>query len=1022
MNNYSADISSCTVSDIYQLDGNVTFFDHFQIRQAEAELEPNSANIIPVLVSSSRSKPSKQEGRLPPVRKTVRRNNLVLQAIELPTVMNLNPRSIYNKLEEFPILLEQYEADVVCMSETWERDDLPLDQLLNLENFSIISNVKQREFRGGKPAILVNRDKYHVKHLCPEPITVPIGVEAVWVLISPKVRNPRNKIKYIAVGSIYYRGPKSTTKKELFDHIAETYTILTAKYGTNLEFIIAGDTNRLNLNPILSLSPYLKQVVKVPTRLNPDAILDVIITTLSKFYQDPVTKPPINNDQGNGKPSDHLVVIMKPISRTLDCPPRQYTSLETRPITDSGLALYGQWLDDQTWDFLYRERDAHKKAELFQKVLMEKYYELFPIKVLRVCAEDQPWISRHLKTIDRKRKREFDKNKKSLKWEKLNKEFTEKAEIEKSNYYVNIVQDLKDSNPGQWYSKVKRMSGQDTKNVSDALIEELSGLDDEEQAESIADHYASISNHYKPVQKNDFEEFLKNVPPPPNIGPFKVLKTIRKMRKNVATVKGDFPMKIISEFADTFTLPLNHIINASLQQGIYPNIWKKEVVSPVPKVFPPEKLQHLRKIAGLFNFSKIMDKILSELLVKDMSLSRDKSQYGNEVGLSVQHYLIKMLHQILLALDTNSQSESFAVIMNMIDWSQAFDRLDHKMGVQSFIDNGVRPSLIPTLLNFFQDRSMVVKWKSKFSSPRPLPGGGPQGGTLGIIEYTSQSNSNTDFLDEKEKFKFIDDLSILEIINLILQGISCYNVKQQVPSDIAIGNKFIHSKNLQSQDYLNKISNWTNSKDMKLNGEKSKYMIFNFSTNYQINTRLYLEDKLLDQVTETMLLGVIIKDDLSWHSNTHHLVVKGYQRMLILKKLYSFNVPIEDMIHIYCMYIRSILEQSSVVWGSSLTKGQEFDLERVQKVALRIILDDNYVSYQNALTLAGLPTLKERRKTLSLKFAKKCTKNEKTMDMFPLRKGGYNTRKCETFKVTSARTSRLAKSAIPTMQRQLNES
>ena len=803
------------------------------------------------------------------MRTTIRRNNLFLQAVELPTVMNLNPRSIYNKCEEFPILLEQYDVDLVCMSETWERDNFTLDQLLDLENFTIVSNVKQREFRGGKPAILVKNEKYFVKRLCPDPITVPIGVEAVWVLISPKVRNPMNPIKHIAVGSIYYRGPKSTKKQELFDHIAETYSILTAEYGTNLEFIIAGDTNRLNLSPILNLSPNLKQVVTVPTRLNPDAILDIIITTLPKYYQEPVTKPPINNDADNGKPSDHLVVLMEPITRAIDCPPRQYTNVEFRPITDSGLVLFGQWLADQTWDFLYRETDLHKKAEIFQKILMEKYYEVFPLKTLRVCSEDQPWISLHLKNLDRKRKREFYKNKKSPKWEKLNTEFVEKSNQEKRKYYENIVQDLKTSNTGKWYSKLKRMSGQETNPQSDIMIKELMGLDDKQQAECIADHYASISNLYQPVKNENFEEYLKNISSkPPNIGPFKVLKTIRKMRKNAATVKGDLPMKIISEFADDFTLPLTHIINTCLQEGKYPNIWKNEIVTPAPKVFPPEKLKHLRKIAGLFNFSKITDKIISEYLIADMAATRDKSQYGNEKGLSVQHYLIKMLHQILIALDTNNQSQSFAVILNMIDWSQAFDRLSHKLGVQSFIDNGVRPSLIPTLISFFQNRTMVVKWKDQFSSSRPLPGGGPQGGTLGIIEYTSQTNDNTDFLNESDKYKFIDDLSVLEVINLILQGISTYNPKQQVPSDIAIGNKFIHSDHLQSQTYLDRISDWTNNKEMLLNCDKSKYMIFNFSKNYQFNTRLYLENSLLDQISETILLGVVIPNNQAWHSNT----------------------------------------------------------------------------------------------------------------------------------------------------------
>jgi hypothetical protein len=73
------------------------------------------------------------------------------------------------------------------------------------------------------------------------------------------------------------------------------------------------------------------------------------------------------------------------------------------------------------------------------------------------------------------------------------------------------------------------------------------------------------------------------------------------------------------------------------------------------------------------------------------------------------------------------------------------------------------------------------------------------------------------------------------------------------------------------------------------------------------------------------------------------------------------------------------------------------------------------------LTITELHTLKERRAKLSLKCANKFTKNEETREMFPLKKGGPETRKHETYKVVTARTSRLAKSAIPTMQRQLNQ-
>ena len=121
----------------------------------------------------------------------------------------------------------------------------------------MITNVKQREFKGGKPFTLINEEKYHIKELCPEPITVPIGLEAVWALLTFKKKNPLSKVKHIAIGSIYYRGPKLTTKQELFYHIADTFHYLCSKYGAGIEFIISGNTNRLNLSPILNLSPDL---------------------------------------------------------------------------------------------------------------------------------------------------------------------------------------------------------------------------------------------------------------------------------------------------------------------------------------------------------------------------------------------------------------------------------------------------------------------------------------------------------------------------------------------------------------------------------------------------------------------------------------------------------------------------------------------------------------------------------------------------------------------------------------------
>ena len=124
----------------------------------------------------------------------------------------------------------------------------------------------------------------------------------------------------------------------------------------------------------------------------------------------------------------------------------------------------------------------------------------------------------------------------------------------------------------------------------------------------------------------------------------------------------------------------------------------------------------------------------------------------------------------------------------------------------------------------------------------------------------------------------------------------------------------------------------------------------------------------------------------------------------MLSKNANFSMPIEELVNIYCLYILSVAEQSSVVWSSSLTQGQDYDLERVQKVALRIIVDEDYHSYEHSLLITGLKTLKERRSDLSLNFALKCTKNERSKSMFPLRRSCVDTRRPEMYQVSKSRT------------------
>jgi hypothetical protein len=122
----------------------------------------------------------------------------------------------------------------------------------------------------------------------------------------------KSAVKNIAVASLYYT--EATRSKALLDYISETVNFLGAKFGPNLHDILAGDFNKLRIGPILNSNPQFCQVVTVPTRCNPDAILDKIVTTLWMYYQDPFTISPLDNDENKKvEPSDHKIVVFEPL-------------------------------------------------------------------------------------------------------------------------------------------------------------------------------------------------------------------------------------------------------------------------------------------------------------------------------------------------------------------------------------------------------------------------------------------------------------------------------------------------------------------------------------------------------------------------------------------------------------------------------------------------------------------------------------------------------------------------------------
>jgi hypothetical protein len=149
---------------------------------------------------------------------------------------------------------------------------------------------------------------------------------------------------------------------------------------------------------------------------------------------------------------------------------------------------------------------------------------------------------------------------------------------------------------------------------------------------------------------------------------------------------------------------------------------------------------------------------------------------------------------------------------------------------------------------------------------------------------------------------------------------------------------------------------------------------------------------------------------------------RTYPRVKMLTKLKYVGTQTEDLIEIYCLFIRSLTEYCSIAFHSSLTQKQNNKIEAIQKTCIRVILGDMYVSYTAALEMCGLDTLHMRREKRSLQFGLKCVRHPTNKTMFPLNPtvDTHNIRNREKFLVNKSASETYRKSAIPDLQRRLN--
>ena len=647
----------------------------------------------------------------------------------------------------------------------------------------------------------------------------------------------------------------------------------------------------------------------------------------------------------------------------------------------------------------------------------------------------------------RRRMREYRKFGKSSKYKKFLEEFERKLLKAPENYIRKNIDSLKDTNPSKAYSILKKMGAKpgEFEENSTFTLPEHENLTSLEAANRIAEHFSKISREYPPLNVHTLPDRVSHKienPESENLAPViyehEVFKRICQANKPKSGVPGDLPKKLVNEFGPEISVPVTRIFNniiKTAKQGPakWPDTWKQEFGTPLQKLPEPQSEDDLRIISLTAFFSKVMEKFVVEWLLKHISHKLDPKQFGGLKGNSISHYMIELINFILYNQDYNLP---IAILAATIDFSKAFNRQNHNILIVKLSDMGVPGWLLNLVMGFLTDRSMFLRYKGATTGGKPLPGGGPQGTLLGLLLFLVLIN-DCGFEDEGEKVgeaitkkkrkfksptlhtKFVDDLTILEAINLKEALIPNPGRPQPDTYHARLGMK-LDPKKSKVYSQIEEIRAYANSHEMKLNVKKCNFMVFNPTKNHDFVPDLEIEGSSIETQEEVQLLGLKIRNDLSWKSNTHQMVQRAYKRLWIIKRLKNHGATLDDLKEIYTKQVRSILEFGVPVWNNGLTKAESVEIERVQKSFLNIVFGVDYQNYENALEKAKIECLEARRLKLCTKFAKKSLNHPKHSAWFKVNKGAPNTRSKPSIKLPLHRLARFRDSPIPYLTRLLN--